>query len=142
MRIFVDTGAWVSISLKNDQHHKDSVQLLHDFQKDSITLITSDYILDEVLTLVRMRSTHENAKKIGVSILKSPVVRLERINEMVWEKAWRIFQRYSDKMWSFTDCTSFALMDQFDLSTVFSFDRDFEQYGKKVLPRLTKEIKK
>jgi len=135
MRVFVETGAWVSIALKRDEHHEAAVQLLHDFQTESISLITSDYILDEVLTLVRKRSTHEKAKRIGVTILRSSVVHLERIDETVWEKAWKIFQRYDDKMWSFTDCTSFALMDKLNVSRAFTFDRDFEQYGKKVLPR-------
>ena len=134
MRIFVDTGAWVSIAMKRDDHHEAAVQLLHDFQNERISLVTSDYILDEVLTLVRKRSTHEQAKRIGVTILKSSVVRLERIDEFVWGKAWKIFQRYNDKMWSFTDCTSFALMDQLNISRAFTFDRDFEQYGKEVLP--------
>ena len=134
MKIFVDTGAWVSIAMKRDKHHENAVQLLRNFQKDSVSLITSDYILDEVLTLVRKHSTHENARNIGVTILKSPVVRLERITESVWEKAWKIFQRYKDKMWSFTDCTSLALMDQLRIQHAFTFDADFRQYGKEVLP--------
>ena len=134
MRVFVDTGAWVSIAMKRDGRHKSAVQQLQDFQKQSITLITSDYILDEVLTLVRMRTTHDNAKQIGQSILRSPVVRLKRINEMIWQKAWKIFQRYGDKMWSFTDCTSFALMDQMNLVHAFSFDHNFREYGKEIIP--------
>lgn len=134
MRIFVDTAAWVSIAMKEDKHHEAAVRLLKDFQLSRISLMTSDYILDEVLTLVRKRSTHENARRIGVTILRSPVVRMERIHEAVWDKAWKIFQRYNDKMWSFTDCTSFALMDQWNVSRAFTFDSDFEQYGKEVLP--------
>ena len=134
MKVLIDTGAWVSIAMKRDKHHEVAVQLLRNFQQESISLITSDFILDEVLTLVRMRSTHENARTIGLAILKSPVVRLERITETLWEKAWKIFQRYKDKMWSFTDCTSFALMDQLRIDDAFTFDTDFRQYGKKVLP--------
>lgn len=134
MKIFVDTGAWVSIAVKGDINHKAAVQQLRDFEENRLSLITSDYIFDELLTLVRMRSTHENAKRIGMTILKSPVVRLERIDETLWENAWRIFQRYSDKSWSFTDCTSFALMDQFNIASAFSFDADFAQYGKVIIP--------
>ena len=134
MRIFVDTGAWVSIAMKRDKHHSAAIQMLQQFQQKNISLITSDYILDEVLTLVRKRSTHEDAKRIGTAILESSVVRLERIDETVWEKAWKIFQRYKDKMWSFTDCTSFALMDQRNIARAFTFDSDFAQYGKEMIP--------
>ena len=134
MKLFVDTGGWVSLALTRDQHHTAGVKLLKDLQKDKIALITSDYILDEVLTLVRMRSTHENAKRIGRTILNSSVVRVERIHERLWQEAWKIFQRYNDKVWSFTDCTSFVLMDQMKLKTAFSFDQNFRQYGKDILP--------
>ncbi len=46
------------------------------------------------------------------------------------EFAWRIFRRYDDKAFNFTDCTSFALMDRLDIMMVFTFDQHFEQYGK------------
>jgi uncharacterized protein len=134
MRIFVDTGAWVSVAMKKDKNHLAATQVLYRFQQENVSLITSDYVLDEVFTLVRKQSTHENAKRIGTSILKSPVVHLERIDPEVWAKAWRIFLRYKDKVWSFTDCTSFALMDQLNIRAAFTFDRDFVQYGKEVLP--------
>jgi len=38
-----------------------------------------------------------------------------------------------DKGFSFTDCTSFALMERLDINTVFAFDDHFFQYGKFVI---------
>lgn len=44
-------------------------------------------------------------------------------------KAWKIFEKYSDKDFSFTDCTSFIVMKMLEINEVFSFDKHFEQYG-------------
>ena len=42
-------------------------------------------------------------------------------------RAWGIFQSHSDKGWSFTDCTSYALMQRLEISRAFAFDRHFSQ---------------
>ena len=34
-----------------------------------------------------------------------------------------------DKTFSFTDCTSFALMERIGVTEVFAFDEHFKQYG-------------
>ncbi len=42
-------------------------------------------------------------------------------------EAWQIFRKYSDKGWSFTDCTSHAVMKRLRISHIFSFDKHFSQ---------------
>jgi predicted nucleic acid-binding protein len=60
---------------------------------------------------------------------------MARIDDEVWETAWEMFQAYRDKEWSFTDCTSFVLMQQHHLWQVFAFDHHFEQAGFQLWPR-------
>lgn len=46
-------------------------------------------------------------------------------------------EKYADKTFSFTDCTSFALMDRVEITEIFAFDDHFTQYGSFiVLPQL------
>lgn len=52
-----------------------------------------------------------------------------RISERIEEKAWRIFKEHEDKKYSFTDCTSFVLMEKLNVERAFVFDKNFEQYG-------------
>jgi predicted nucleic acid-binding protein len=47
---------------------------------------------------------------------------------------WEIFSSYEDKVLSFTDCTSFALMRERRLLEAFTFDADFERAGFVVSP--------
>ncbi len=43
--------------------------------------------------------------------------------------AWRIFKTHRDKGYSFTDCTSFALMDVLAIKNSFAYDGHFRQCG-------------
>jgi hypothetical protein len=45
------------------------------------------------------------------------------------QQTWSVFRRFSDKNWSFTDCSSKIVMEQFQISTAFVFDHHFRQFG-------------
>lgn len=64
----------------------------------------------------------------------SRVVKIIRVNEIIEERAWNIFEKYSDKYFSFIDCTSFALMEIENINNVFTFDKHFVQYGFIIMP--------
>ncbi|MBI2933751.1 MAG: hypothetical protein HYY16_19075 [Planctomycetes bacterium] len=51
------------------------------------------------------------------------------------EAAWKLFKRYDDQVFSFTDCTSFAVMNKLGLKEAFTFDDGFRKVGFATLPR-------
>ena len=131
--IFVDTGAWYALLDKSDANHHASVKL-----KDSLVhpLVTSNYIVDEVITLSRNRLGYEVAVEIGQKLWDESIANLIRVIPQDEKKAWEIFVTYHDKTFSFTDCTSFALMERIGITEAFAFDEHFTQYGRFiVLPR-------
>jgi len=97
-------------------------------------LFTNDYVLDETLTLMRARLGHDKAVEFGRWVLQSPLVKIIHIDEETWQAAWEIFVKHKDKDFSFTDCTSFAIMRKLGLINAFTFDRHFEQAGFNILP--------
>ena len=129
-RIFVDTSAWYAIIDKNDRDHKAAVKKVRILDRP---LLTSNYILDEILTLLKTRLGPSIAIPFGQKLWDQEVSALVRITEEDEEKAWGMFRQYEDKGFSFTDCTSFALMERLDINTVFAFDDHFVQYGKFVI---------
>ncbi len=61
--------------------------------------------------------------------LAAPALALARELNMR-DAAWQLFVRYHDHVFSFTDCTSFALMRAMSLEEAFTFDRgDFATAG-------------
>jgi hypothetical protein len=54
-RVFVDSGAWLAVYDKSDQYHKSAIALWRDLSSQPIRLFTSDYVLDETYTLLKLR---------------------------------------------------------------------------------------
>ncbi|NJK27501.1 MAG: type II toxin-antitoxin system VapC family toxin [Coleofasciculaceae cyanobacterium SM2_3_26] len=54
---------------------------------------------------------------------------LHYLTEEDIQQAWQIFWQFSDKDWSFTDCTSRVVMARLGLVDAFVFDRHFRQFG-------------
>ena len=126
-RIFVDTSAWYAIIDKNDQDHKAAIQKIQILDRP---LVTSNSFFDEILTLLKTKLGPTIAILFGQRLWDQQVSTLLRVTEEDEERAWGVFRQYADKGFSFTDCTSFALMERLDINTVFSFDDHFVQYGK------------
>lgn len=134
MRLFVDTAAWCGLYDRKDQYHRQARALANTFKKSPTQLVTTDYVFDETLTLLRARTNHSNAVSFGRYVMASTAIEMVEITREVKEMAWEIFVTYEDKLFSFTDCTSFAVMQMVGLNTAFTFDGNFQQFGFKIKP--------
>ncbi len=124
--IFVDTGIWFSAHVVEDINYaRADAQLTRPTDR----LVTTDYVIDELLTLLLIRGHRPVAEMLG------PLLFSESMAEIVWvtptdvEAAWRVFESFTDKEWSFTDCVSYAIMKRLGISEAFSLDDDFRQFG-------------
>ena len=124
---FVDTSAWYALLDKSDENHQSAKAL---FNSSDSPFITSNFIIGETLTLVKNRLGHPIAIEIGSKLWNEEVAKLITIDSKIEKVAWEIFQKYMDKGFSFTDCTSFSLMEQLKIVSAFTFDEHFSQYGK------------
>jgi len=130
VQYFVDTSAFYAAKDPSDQHHAQAVAFMERVRKNlSLRFVTSNFIVDETLTLVRMKLGHETAVRFGHQIRESRIVEVIHITEALEERAWQIFLKYSDKKYSFTDCTSFAVMEGLSVWNAFTFDQHFVEHG-------------
>lgn len=130
-RLFVDTGAWYALVDKNDPDHKEAASFIRNNQ---IPLLTTNFVFDETITLLRSRLVWSVAKEFGQRLKDSRFVSLIAVKDEDEEKAWEIFLKYKDKDFSYTDCTSFAVMDRLKIDTAFSFDSHFQAMKFQVMP--------
>jgi len=137
MRLFIDTTAFVALQDEDDKEHKTALDYREKVRRGKTpfrALYTSNYILDEVFTLLRLKLSHQSAVAFEENVKRSKILRILRVTPEIENKAWNIFKKYNDKDFSFTDCTSFALMEQEAISTAFTFDKHFQQYGFQTVP--------
>ena len=132
---FVDTGAWFAAFVPDDPQHHRAVDWM---DGNTDRLVTSDYVVDELLTLLRVRGHPKRALLVGEEIFRGELAVLEWTTPEDVQEAWGVFRDFSDKAWSFTDCVSKVLMNRLEVTTAFSFDRHFLQFGSvRVVPEPT-----
>jgi predicted nucleic acid-binding protein len=125
--ILVDTSAYFALVDSADRHHVAAVGFV---RSNTVPLATTDLIVVEALNLTRVRLGHSPAVRLGRRLLNPVLTTVLKVAEQDMSRAWQLFQRYRDKEFSFTDCTSFALMERMRITTAFAFDIHFRQYGR------------
>jgi len=129
-RIFIDTGAFLALEDESDQYHEAALQFREQvLRKKRYEMITTSYILDETLTLIRFRINIKASVDFSKEIRKSKVVKIVHVSREMEGKARDIFERYDDKDFSFTDCVSFVVMWEMGIKEAFAFDEHFNQIG-------------
>ncbi len=123
--IFVDTSAWFAAVVPTDSNYPDASRWL---AANSEPLLTTDYIVDETLTLLRARGERQRAKALGEQFFNSSVAEVYFLTDDI-RQAWSVFQQYDDKAWSFTDCASKIVIEQMNVSQALAFDYHFRQFG-------------
>ena len=134
-RLFVDTAGWVACADAADPAHEPAAVARDGWLHDGGVLVTTDYVADETLTVLRARLGLGAAEAWWQQVDASPRLLWEYVGLARADKARGIFFRYRDKHYSFTDCTSFVVMRELKLREVLTTDHHFAQAGFLTLPR-------
>ena len=126
MAVFVDTGAWFAYFVRRDADHQAARAWM---RQNRQPLVTTDYILDELLTLLKIRENYHVATAAGEAVWQQRVAQIEYVTVEDITRTWEVFRQYDDKDWSFTDCTSKVIIERLRITHAFAFDGHFEQFG-------------
>ena len=135
--IFVDTGAFLGRYLDNDQHHLQAESVWRRIEHDREGLCTSNFIINELATLLGRRSDRGFAAQRIRNIYESDLIDVFRPDEAEEHDALVFFEKYYDQRVSFTDCVSFVLMKRRGVHRAFSFDRHFDLPGFTRIPLIS-----
>lgn len=137
MLVFVDTSAWIAVSVKKDRNHQIATQYYKRILEIPAKLLTSNYVLAETYTRLRYDVGHQKTVEFHNLIVEGAEenrLAIIRVSEKLEQAAWKIFEKYSDQLFSFVDCTSFAICKKNNVDEVFAFDDDFKIQGLVVKP--------
>jgi len=128
-RILVDASAVYALLDRGDACHQAARDSLEDLKRVRTEPFLTNFIVAECHALSLARLGASVARKW----LLSNIWTVERITPDDEAEAREILRKYTDKTFSYTDATSFALMDRLGFRTAFAFDPHFRQYGFQVV---------
>jgi uncharacterized protein len=135
--VVVDTGAWIALLSRRDQHAGAAVNRYRDLSAEGVRLVTTNYVVDETATRLRYGAGLDAAlayRRVLDESVTSHRLRIAWIDETVEREAWRVLAQYRDVTLSLTDATTAVAARRAKVTEVFGFDRDFEALGLVVVP--------
>lgn len=132
--VLVDAGAWLALADTRDDHHLTALAVQQLLARQRPRLVVTNFIVDESYTLMLYRLTsHGLAVRFLDDVSASSITRV-RITPNDERQAEALLRRYDDKRFSYTDATSFVVIQRLGIDAAFTFDRNFVQFGLAVLP--------
>lgn len=132
-KVFVDTWGWLALGHRSDPDHDRVKEIFQELRHTGMPMWTSDYVLDELITLLFRREVFGEAQRFLDRILRASVsgkLRVERVTNERFARAFELRKRYSDKpAICFTDLTSMAIMQERGISRIISGDDHFTHVG-------------
>ena len=106
-----------------------------------LRIITTQMVVTEVLNYVSRGGEH--LRSLAVQMVReledNPDVEIVPQTDAQFRAAVERYAARSDQRWSLTDCASFLVMEERNLTEALAYDRDFEQAGFVALLRGSQE---
>jgi len=124
-RIIADTSAIYALIDRSDEFHQKARQIVKELSLKKVDVILTNFILAETHALILSRLGHELARLW----IKNLIWTIEHVNREDELRAREIIINFQDKTYSYTDASTFAVMERLKIDSAFSFDNHFIQYG-------------
>ena len=133
MAIFVDTWGWLTLRDRREARHGEVDRFYRAVRRRRDRVYTSDYVLDETITLLFRRLPSARAEESLQYIqqaIANGYLRLEWMTPQRFEKAIELRYRFQDKpRISFTDLTSMVVMSEQGIEEILTEDDHFLHVG-------------
>lgn len=118
---------------RQERHHQQVSRIYQDIRNTHGTIITTDYVLDEVYTLLFKRVPFETAQKALEAIseaIESGYVSVIWMTPERFEATQKLRRKFHDKPnISFTDLSSMVVMRELGISEILTGDAHFTHVG-------------
>ena len=129
---FVDTGAYFALASAGDIRHTAATGISTRLVRQHWRQITTNFVIAETHALFLHRAGRFYAAHF-LSQLDQSSTTIEQVTSDDERQARAILRQHDDHDFSYTDATSFAVMNRLGTRAAFTFDRNFAEYGLNVL---------
>ena len=126
--IFLDTSFLFSLFSVRDPDHERVKTVFEALEGRRLpdTLLTTNHVVFETLTLVRMKTGHAAAVFVGDRLYGGHLSRIHSATLDEERQAYAYLAQHRDKRYSAVDCLSFVVMLKLGIKEAWTFDRHFE----------------
>lgn len=125
--IFVDSSYWIGLADERDERHEQAAELARTYAGSP--LLTTNHVVGETWTFLRKRHGHRAAVQFFDSTQAAERLQTVHVPEALERDAWNWLRRRDERVYSFVDATSFALMRKRRIREALAFDGDFAEAG-------------
>ena len=122
---FVDTSYWVALRLRRAANHGVAVRLW----KPGQPILTTNQVVGETWTFLRRRDGHPSAVAFLDAVESAEWLTVVYVDDATEREARAWLRRHDERVYSFVDATSFAVMRRERLREALAFDGDFSAAG-------------
>jgi uncharacterized protein len=126
---FIDTSGFCALLIKRDDMHEKAAKLLAAAAKRQARFVTTDYVLDETVTLLCARGHGHLVGLFLKSTLNSQACVVDWMSPERFAEAAAFLDKYLEHGYSFTDCVSFVTMKARGLRDALTKDEHFGVAG-------------
>lgn len=127
MKLYQDADFLVALWSPDDSNHAQAVTISKKFLELYVEVFIGLNVISEVLTIISQKSGIAVANEIWRDIGMHFTVLYP--DSSILKKASKVFLKRTSKNLPFSDCLSFALMEEHGIKRVLTFDKHFKQYG-------------
>jgi predicted nucleic acid-binding protein len=131
--VFIDSSGLYALADRRDSHHAQAKERVGKLIESGTGFVLSDYIVDEACTLAKARAGSDAALRLLDIVERSRAIDFVFIGVEHFQAAKAFFRRHADHGYSFTDCTSFVMMNELRIRDALTSDRHFVEAGFRIL---------
>jgi predicted nucleic acid-binding protein len=128
--VFADMFYYLALVNSRDAGHAKAKEFSDAYRE---MIVTSSWVLIEVGDALRRDATRGQFRTFLDTVRADGRTTVVPLSEEVLARSIALYTGRPDKDWSLTDCTSFTVMADLDLTDALTGDRHFEQAGFVVL---------
>jgi len=130
--IFADTGYFIALLDTRDVLHE---RTLRWSLNTGEPLLTTEYVWVETFNAFSAPSKRFRPHGLFAELRKTPRYEIVPASPTLFEAGLQLHAARSDKEWSLTDCISFVVMRERNVTRALAYDHHFEQAGFEALLR-------
>ncbi len=131
--LFLDTACIYGLFNTRDQWHPKAVDWQQKIAAENYSLLTTEFVLTEIANGLAAVKFRQDAGNIIHILQDDDFVQIIPATTELFQQGLSLYENRNDKDWGLTDCISFVVMENQNLSDALTTDKHFQQAGFRAL---------